>query len=244
MRWALGVLLSLIAFPALADAPPKGVSTQVAEVSVGPYRAGLNLVVRDNLTVEDAHYYYARTGQDIPLQVAAQGETFKLDEPGGGHFELHLTNADTAEPRPLNFYTSTGLAGTWTRKGKTLPVSFGFTTVLNGPNPDRWYADVTGESDAQFEARVRSFLGGVLSGNVAQAAARVSWPLVVNGQRRATIRNRAALAARWKVLFTPAAIAALQGAIPHEMFVRDGMAMIAGGAVWFDARGAKTLNLP
>jgi len=116
--------------------------------------------------------------------------------------------------------------------------------VRGGLSPVRWYADVTRESDAQFEKRARSFVDGVLNGNVAQAASGVSWPLSVSGRRRVVIHGRAELARHWSSLFTPAALATLRKAIPHEMFVRNGMAMVAGGAVWFDARGAKSLNLP
>jgi hypothetical protein len=36
----------------------------------------------------------------------------------------------------------------------------------------------------------------------------------------------------------------LRQAIPYEMFKRDGVAMVANGAVWFDAKGAKVLNFP
>jgi hypothetical protein len=36
----------------------------------------------------------------------------------------------------------------------------------------------------------------------------------------------------------------LRQAIPHEMFKRDGVAMVANRAVWFDAKGAKVLNFP
>ncbi|WP_144901962.1 hypothetical protein [Novosphingobium taihuense] len=240
----LGLLLAVLSAPALAQVPPKGLDTKVAEGTVGPYVAGLNITVRDHVSIVAAHYYYAKTGLDIPLKVAVQGDTFLFDEPHGGHFELHLTNADASAPRPLNFYKSTGLAGTWTREGKTLPVVFGFSSGYPGPAPDRWYAAITSESDAQFEGRVRTFLRCVLLSDVDQAARAVSWPLIVNGKQRITIHNRRELAKRWKTLFTPTALRALRKAIPHEMFVRNGMAMVANGAVWFDAGGAKVLNLP
>ena len=33
-------------------------------------------------------------------------------------------------------------------------------------------------------------------------------------------------------------------ALPHEMFVHEGQAMVADGAVWFDAHGASAINQP
>ncbi len=236
-RWLAGVALAL-ASPAVAQ----DVSTTIAEGSIGPYRAGLNITVEDKVRPVAAHYYYASKGVDIPLTVGMAGEVVTLDEAGGGHFELRLTNADAQEPRPLSFYTATGLAGTWQLGDKVLPVQFGFTTGLT-TNPVRWYGDVTSESDVAFEARVRRFLQGVTSGNRAQAAAAVSYPLRVNRAKVLVLRNRKQFLAAWDKLFTPDAVAQLRKAIPHEMFVRNGMAMVSGGAVWFDAKGAKVLNL-
>ena len=246
MTRALVVALVLLASPATAraDDVSAGQMTHLAEGTIGPYRVGFNVTEQDHATVTAAHYYYASTGTDIPLRVSGPGDALSMDEPGGGHFELHLTNADAKEPRPLTFYTATGLAGTWTRNGRTLPVTLGFSAGYDGTGPARWYADVTDEAPAAFEARVRNFLKGILSGNRAQAAAAVSYPLTVNGAPRQVIRTRAQFLSRWPSLFTPAALASLRTAIPHEMFVRDGMAMVASGAVWFDARGAKVLNLP
>jgi hypothetical protein len=234
----------VLATPVHAQAVDDSVSTYIAEGTVGRWRAGLNVTVRARQTVEAAHYYYASRGIDIPLTARSVNQTIELDEPGGGHFTLHLTNGDVREPRPLTFYTSTGLAGTWTRNGASLPVTFGFGTVLNGSSPVRWYADITDQSDAAFEARVRSFLRGVASGNRPQVVAAMSYPVTINAKHPIVIRDRAALLARWSDVFTPAYVAQLGKAMPHEMFVRNGMAMVSSGAVWFDARGARILNLP
>lgn len=244
-RLAFAVALTVAAIaPVHAQTVDDGLTTYVAEGTVGPWPAGMNVTVRARQTIEAAHYYYASRGIDIPLAVKSAQGTIELDEPGGGHFILHLTNADSHERHPLTFYTSTGLAGTWTRGGKSLPVTFGFGTVLDGPAPTRWYADVTNDSDAAFESRVRSFLNGVAAGDRQTVAAAVSYPLTINGKRRITVRNRAELLAHWASVFTPALVAQLAKAMPHEMFVRNGMAMVSGGAVWFDARGARVLNAP
>ena len=240
---AVVVIAAAAACPAQADEAGR-LETFIAEGAVGPYRAGINLTVRDHARIEAAHYYYASSGQDIVLTVRQDGDRITLTEPGGGRMVLALSNADAREPRPLTFYTSTGLAGDWARADRVLPVRFTFGTVRPGPSPDRWYGDVTSEDDTAFEARCRQFISGVLRGDKARAAAAVSYPLRVSGPVRLTLRNRAELLAQWSRVFTPTAVARLREAIPHEMFVRDGMAMVAGGAVWFDARGAKALNLP
>ncbi|WP_225009378.1 hypothetical protein [Novosphingobium percolationis] len=225
--------------PAARAQDEAGLETFVAEGSVGAYRAGLNLTIKDHTQVLAAHYYYASTGKDIPLVVAQAGDKLTLEEPGGARMVLALTNADAHEPRPLTFATSTGLAGDWTGAGKALPVRFGFVTGRSGPSPARWYGDVTEENDAAFEARARAFLKGVTTGNVALAAKATSWPLLINRPHRQMLHNRKELAAHWKSIFTPAAIAELRQSIPHEMFVRNGMAMVANGTVWFDAQGPK-----
>ena len=76
----------------------------------------------------------------------------------------------------------------------------------------------------------------------ATAANLVSYPLRVNGRRTADIRTTAALLANWDRIFTPALKLRLRQAIPHEMFVRNGLAMVADGAVWFNGKGAAVVN--
>ena len=110
------------------------------------------------------------------------------------------------------------------------------------PSPTRWYADVTTEPDAAFENRVRAFLRAVIAGDREAAANAVSYPLQVNGTRPTVIRNKAELLASWDRIFTPTLVSQLRAAIPHEMFVHEGNAMLGDGIVWFDARGASTIN--
>lgn len=230
--------------PAARAQDEAGLETFVAEGSVGAYRAGLNLTIKDRVQVVAAHYYYESTGKDIPLAVTQAADKLTLDEPGGGRMVVALANSDASAPRPLNFGTSTGLTGTWTGAGKVLPVRFGFGTVLSGPAPVRWYGDVTRDSDAAFERRVRGFVSAARARDCRRAAAFVSYPLRINGRSARTIRNGADFARQCASILTPGLAASLKDAIAHEMFVRDGQAMVAGGAVWFDAKGAVALNLP
>jgi hypothetical protein len=221
---------------------PKGLSTHEMEGKIGPYAIGMNLLVRDYAEVVGGHYFYASKLLNIPLNGQVAGEKVTLKEPNGGVFHLHLVTNDPTARRPLNFYYSTGLEGTWTQGAKTLPVTLGFTTEYDGNGPTRWYSEVTDEPDAVFEGRVRTFLQAVIAGDKARAASFVSYPLEVNRRRPLKIQTKAALLANWDQIFTPALKLQLQQAIPHEMFVREGMAMVANGVVWFDAKGASVIN--
>src|SRR6185312_9575898 len=239
---AVTIFLFLVAFtfaaPSFAQSPPTGLSTIEMSGTIGTYRVGLNVSVRDSAQFAGGHYFYASRLANIPLTGRVDGETVTLTEPGGGVFHLHLvTNAATTD-RPLSFYTSTGLVGTWTSGSATLPVSLGIETVYPGMGPTPWYGDVTTRSDAAFETMVRHFLHGALTGNRQEAAQAVSFPLRVNGEKRLIIRSKSSFYAHWNDIFTPTYLAVLRNAIPHEMFVRDGQAMVGNGAAWFGAKGA------
>lgn len=235
-----------LTFAALSTAfgaeAPKGLATVRMEGKIGPYPVGVNLLVRDYVQFAEGHYFYANKLLDIRLDGRVEGENVTLEEPGGGAFHLHFVSNDSAKGQSLNFYNSTGLQGVWTKGDKTLPVTLGFSTVYDGPARTRWYADVTNESDAVFEARVRKFLRAVIADDKGAAAGLVSYPLRVNGPRSLVIRSKADLAARWEQIFTPALKARLRDAIPHEMFVHNGDAMVGDGVVWFDAKGASAIN--
>jgi hypothetical protein len=238
--WALTALA--FAGPAGAAPPPQGVTSLELTGTIGPYRVGANLTIQDNVQVIAGHYFYATKLTDIPLTGHTDGEEVTLNEPGGGVFQLHFTtNASTTE-RPLNFYNSTALEGTWTLGKTSLPVKLGFS--YSAPPEGPYYSDVTTEPDAAFEARAQRFLHGALTGDRAEAAAAVSYPLTVNAKRTITIRDKAALIAHWNAIFTPKYLALLKAAIPHEMFVHENQAMVGNGEVWFDAKGATVLNLP
>jgi len=143
----------------------------------------------------------------------------------------------------MTFSNSTGLSGTWPQGPKTLPVEISLDSAYGGVRRERHYEEVTDQPDAVFEARVGGFLKAVLKGERATAARFVAYPLLVkDGVRARTIRNRAELLARWDKIFTPKFVAKLRTAVPHEMFVRQGSAMVGDGDIWFDAKGAKVIN--
>ncbi len=242
---AIAVVLAAFALAgpvAAQTAPPKGVTSMELIGTIGPYRVGANLTNQDYVQFVAGHYFYATKLADIPLTGRMDGESLTLSEPGGGVFRLHLVSNGSAAGQPLNFYNSTALEGTWTSGKTVLPVKLGLS--YGAPPQGPYYADVTTEPDAAFEARARRFLQGAITGDRAEAAAAVSYPLRVNGKRATTICTKAALLAHWSAIFTPAFIALLKTDIPHEMFVHENEAMVGNGEVWFDAKGASVLNLP
>jgi len=236
-------LIALTASAALAATPPKGVETLELAGKVGGRAVGMNLTVRDYLTIDQGHYFYAGPLADIPLVAKVDGEAVSLTEPGGGVFSLHFVSNGSAKGEALNFYNSTGLQGTWTRGATSLPVSLGFDWSFPDGKQRPWYSGATDEPDALFEARAQRFVRGALAGDRAMTARAVSYPLSVDIHGRAlTIRNPAQLRAHWAEVFTPRFLARLKDALPHEMFVHNGMAMVLNGDIWFDARGAAVIR--
>lgn len=240
MRWALAGLAATAALAAAGRAPAERGGLEVTG-TIGPYAVGGLLTIENRNVFVSGHYFYASKLIDIPLTGTETGSELTLTEPGGGTFKLHLTGNGSNGSAPLDFGNSTGLAGTWTGGGKTLPVKLGFDYDLPA---SPMYADVTQESDAAYEARVGRFLKAVLAGDKQAAAAGVSYPLSVSGKHPFTIKTPAALIAHWGAIFTPALMAEIKAAVPHEMFVHEGNAMVSGGAVWFDAKGATAINEP
>ncbi|MFT9215420.1 MAG: hypothetical protein ABF513_04060 [Acetobacter malorum] len=209
--------------------------------TLGAYPIGATLSVRPDQTVANAHYFYVKNLVDIPLSAQKSGEQITLSEPGGGRFALHFETSDKKASPPLTFQTSTALAGTWADGTKTYPVKLNFESIDN-VTPNALYEGVTDAPPAVFEAVVQRFLRNVLSGNKAETAKLISWPLRVNAEHSFTLKTPAALSASWSRVFTPCVLNRLRDAIPHEMFVHNGQAMVANGTVWFDAHGASAIN--
>lgn len=244
---ALGLAMTLaLSSSASAGDPPKGLFTYGMSGKVGAYPVVMQLTIRDSRDFVSGHYFYVKTLANIPLTGRMEGDTLTLQEPGGGAFRLHLVSNVPGRKETLSFYNSTSLAGTWTQGDKTLPVEIGLSSGHDGAPHDRRYGEVTEESDAIFEARVGSFLAAVVRGDRATAARFVAYPLLVkdgkDGARVRTIHNNTEFLARWDSIFPPKFVAKLRTAVPHEMFVRQGSAMVGSGDIWFDAKGAKTIN--
>jgi hypothetical protein len=218
--------------------------------TVGPAGVGMTLTLKGSAGISGGHYFYTRYHKDIRLTGNMQGGQLLLHEASGGTFTLHFVGNGSEHGQPLDFNNSVGLAGTWSDGTKSLPVKLdlsGMNEVADsGAGSARRYADVTSETDAAFEARVAAFQKAALAGDQAATAHAVSFPLRVNRNGSSkTIANAAQLSAAWNSIFTPAFLAALRKAAPHDLFVRNGQAMLGeDGVAWFGPKGADSLNIP
>ncbi len=239
--WAVLALLCL-AQPAAAQSDADALQTIELRGTIGAYAVGANIIEHNKTDVIAAHYFYAAHCINIPLRTSRAGDTLVFTEPCGAVMHLHfITNDSVPAGTQLNFYNSTGLAGEWSDAGKTLPVRLMMEFSYPGIRAGHWYADVTDEPDAVFEARVQRFLNGALTGNKAEAASAISLPLHVWDKE---IKTKAAFYAQWNKIFTPKYLTLLRKAVPHEMFVHDGMAMIGNGEAWFGPNGQTRLQPP
>jgi hypothetical protein len=221
------------------------VSRETFTGKVGESRIGMTLLVNAKGTIVGGHYFYANDLKDIPLRVGTQGSGIILFAPEGGQFALRFKGNGSEAGKPLDFHNSIGMEGRWMKTDSSYPVKLQMEQSRQGPANSRWYEDVTSESDADFEARVQSFYKAVLAGDRATAARYVDFPLRVNRSgKRHLVKTAAELSAQWGQIFTPACIDAFRNAMPHDMFVRNGQAMLGAGVAWFGAKGAQVINVP
>lgn len=221
------------------------VSRETFTGTVGQSRIGMTLLVDTKGTVIGGHYFYATELRDIPLRAGTQASGIILFAPKGGQFALRFKGNGSEAGKPLNFENSVGMEGRWMKNDSSYPVKLKMDHSWKGLASAHWYQDVTNEGDAAFEARVQSFYRAVLAGDRATAGRFVDFPLRVNhnGQSR-MVKTAAQLSAQWGQIFTPACVAAFRDAMPHDMFVRNGQAMLGDGVAWFGPKGAQVINVP
>lgn len=251
---ALGAVLAAASvWPARAQpAAAPGRTESMYEGVLGTGAIGMTIVQpRGGETALTGHYFAARVLKDIPLTGSLQGGRLTLREPEGGSFVLEFVGTGLGPGKAPDFNTSIGLTGVWTQGSKRLDVTLGASGTRRAGG--RRYEQVTTEADAAFEARVQAFQAAVLAGDRAAATGFVQFPLRVNsgkssGNAKAPKTRQIAsdeqLAATWDQVFTPACIAVLKEALPHDMFVAKGQAMLGNGLLWFAANGLVAVNLP
>lgn len=233
---------------------PDRFSSREINSSVGPFRIGLNFTVRNDIELLKAHYFYASDLVDIPLTGTVSGEQVQFKGQDGSLFQLHFVGNGSNGTNPLTFYNSIGLIGTWTlgpgQSSRTVPVISPLPVKLIGgygtANPgERLYAGVTAEPDHTFEEMVQAFRRSALAGDRTAIAHYLHFPLWIKSATGHSflIRNPTQLRTRWSQIFTPAMIERLRNAIPHEMFVHDGQAMLGEGEFWFDEHGLTSVNV-
>ena len=210
---------------------------------IGKNHVGMDIVVSNQVNFVSGYYYVGWQDVNIPLSATPLAKGLVLSAPNGVSMRLHFfTGHIDPVKQPLNFYNSLGLKGSWTNGKITLPVTlhgnFFHYGVWSGP----WYSGITSEPDSVFEAHARQFLEGALSGNRKKTAGVISFPFHVWNK---TIWTKAELEQQWKQVFTPQYLAILRTAVPHNMFIekKEGLAIAANGAVQFNGKGAKFLEV-
>jgi hypothetical protein len=213
--------------------------------TVGQNKIGMTLLVNASGAVTGGHYFYAKDLKDIPLKAGTQGSGIVLYEPDGGQFALRFKGNGSEGGKPLNFENSIGMEGRWMNGANSYPAALEMRGSWEGPANARWYQDVTAESDAAFEGKIQNFYKAVINGDQATAVRFVDFPLRINekGKSRA-VRSAAEFSAQWNQIFTPVCIDAFKEAMPHDMFVRSGQAMLGDGVAWFGSKGVQAINVP
>ena len=210
---------------------------------IGTNYVGMDIVIRNHVDFVSGYYYFGWQDVNIPLSATPLGRELVLRTPDGVSMHLHFfTGRIDPVKQPLNFYNSLGLKGSWTNGKITLPAQLYGQLFHFGVWRGSWYGSISSEPDSVFEARARQFLEGALSGNRRKTADAISFPLHVWNK---TIRTKNELYAQWNQIFTPQYLVTLRTAVPHDMAIeKDGRAMAANGAVQFDGKGAKFLEVP
>lgn len=213
--------------------------------TVGQDRIGMVLQIDASDKIAGGHFFYVKDLKDIPLKAGTQGTGMILYGPDGGQFALRFKGNGSEGSKPLGFNNSVGLDGRWMKGASSYPVTLRMEFAKQVMPNSRWYEDVTSESDPAFEAKVQNFYSAVLKGDKAAAAGFVDFPLQVNASGKSTrIASAAQLLTQWEQIFTPACLDAFRNAMPHDMFVRNGQAMLGDGVAWFGAKGVQTINVP
>jgi hypothetical protein len=209
---------------------------------IGRNYLGMDIVVRNHVDFVSGYYYIGWQDVNIPLSAEILGKELVLSTPNGVSMHLHFfTGRIDPVKQPLNFYNSLGLKGSWTNGKIILPVQLHGRWFHYGIWHGSWYGSISSEPDSAFEAHARQFLAGALSGNRRKTAGAISFPLHVWNK---TIQTKKELYAQWNQIFTPQYLAILRTIVPHDMLVENGRALAANGAVQFDGKGAKFLEVP
>lgn len=244
-KLSLAVLILAFAAGAVQAQPVDTVKKVTFKGIMGQSKVGLTLVVNAANVITGGHYFFADNLKDIPLKAGTQGTGLILYGPDGGQMALRFKGSGSDTGQALTLENSTGMEGRWMKGDSSYPIKLQMEGMSEGLPNARWYQDVTSESDASFENRVQCFTKAALAGDKAATARYVDFPLRVNRNgKSSTIASAAELSTRWKRVFTPACLDAIRNAVPHDMFVRNGHAMLGDGVVWFGPKGAAVINVP
>ncbi len=211
----------------------------------GGARIGLSLVVRGDEVLPGSHYFRSSDLVDLPL-LGSLGAKPQLKDAQGGVFKLEFSGPSRDGHAPTSLDDSTGLTGTLTDdSGKHMMVTLSLTSIRQASkSPERWYEDITHKSDTAFEQHVQGFYKAVLADDPQEAARHVAFPMRVNaGRTGMTITSPAQLKAKWAKIFTKAWLESAQEAMPHDLSVLQGRAMLGDGLAYFSDAGAVVVNV-
>jgi hypothetical protein len=246
-RLALGAIWTAVtASTAVAQDHNTDVVTAGYLGTLGAQRIGMTLIVKDGTFMPGSHYFYQKHLTDIPLTgTARSGVTLK--EPSGGTFALQFQGNGSNGHEPLTFNNSIAMTGTWTGiDGKSYPVklSGGGGSGPAEPPGTRWYQDVSSQSDAAFEAIAQRFYNAVMAGDRIGATREVHFPLRVNfsATRHRLIKTPTELTQQWNTVFSSTWLKKAADAMPHDMAIVQGRAMLGDGLAFFGDDGVDVIN--
>jgi hypothetical protein len=196
-------------------------------------------------------YFHTSDLKDIPLKGFFRQRQIVLNEYGSegelrGTFRLTMPELDP-QGRLSGMLEGEVLTGEWTVNPGDKPVfvHLDLDDVVSGGKQltDR-YASTGAASAGELEANARLFYFAVLQGNQTAAAKFVHYPIrIFVLEKPKTIRGEAEFIRDYRRIFTAKYVQCIRAGTPHNMFVRNGEAMLGRGEVWFDGTGhVTTLN--
>ncbi|GBR13067.1 hypothetical protein [Gluconobacter frateurii] len=242
--WNASKFIRILLWGLAVSIPAHSLAEDVQEFNdyagvVGDAPIGMTLSLSEDKVRKGSHYYYRKYLKDIPLTGTIDTE-LRFVEPGGGVFLLHYVDNKLV---PVTAENSTGLIGTWSGNGHTVPVKL-VSVDSSSYRVGHRYEDVTNKDDSQFEEPIKKFYDAVINGRPSDAVQFVAFPLRVNvGARKFIMINSASeLQQRWNIVFPPAWLEALKKFSPHDLFTRNGQAMIGAGLAYFGDDGLEIVN--
>jgi hypothetical protein len=218
---------------------------------IGTDSIGMSLVADVGTDQIVGTYFHTRDLKDLPLKGFIHQREIQLNEYGSngelqGTFHLNMPERD---PRGRLSGTLEGevLIGEWvgSRGDHPVPVNLDLDDILSGQTQlkDR-YASTGSASGTELEANAQSFYFAILQGNETVAAKFVHYPLrALILEKPKTIRTNAEFVRYYQQIFTAKYLQCIRAGTPHNMFVRNGEAMLGRGEIWFDGTGfVTTLN--
>jgi hypothetical protein len=149
-----------------------------------------------------------------------------------------MSQHSSAKPgEPLSLYVITTLTGSWLSPSGEQPLTLQMSFTRGPLENGRWYN--FGASDTEIEKNAQAFLRAVEDGNPRAAAHYVDFPLTTFlDTQTVEIHNAQEFLLLYHRILPPGTSDRARMALPHDMFVHRGRAMVLNGEVWFSSKGA------